>query len=507
MAVLHRVGREYIWQVAAFLVVILDRLLIPGLLLRGLGVDGFAGWMIAVTFASLLTIFDLGSTRHFSTRMLALHAQGQQVQAIQAYRAGTALIAALTCVGGLLLVLWATLVPLQSGDAETNRTLLPLVVPIVLALVLQLMTGLRQSLYRAHQQFARETVIRTSADVVRVVAIATAAAMGASLVTLGWVWLVAVAVALLLPLFIDTRRRFPAFVLGRFAIDREQFSALIRIAPGYWLAAMAATLFAAAPILALGYFASAAAVVAQFALMRTIANLVRQVLQMFANVFGLELARRFAVGDSAGFAIVFSQSNRFLGVQAAVVAAILLVLGRDLFGLWTNQVALFDAGVLMLAILPPVLLPGMMLSTEALAYAERPWVLVRIRLIQLAISVAAYFTLAIADVALRMMAALAIGEVVGFGVPLMFAMRSLDRELLLRRQLQTVGYATAALIGASVIMAPLWLWPAQDIAVRLMTGAALGAVAFVLIVAALGVDGTRRSQLIAGTTSWLSNRL
>lgn len=501
MSVTARVSREYLLQIGAFSVAILDRLLLPALLLREMGVSAFAGWTVALALAAFMPVLDFGILRYVSNRLLTLRARNDIPAALILYRQGTIAVAAMVLLATAGLLGWAVLVPPRSGDPAVDALLPSVLVPVVLAIGANMLIAMRQALYRAHQRFARETVMRTGAELLRVLGLSFAALAGFDLVALGWLWFALVVAGGVLPFIIDSRRKFPDFTFGWERIDPADVCEAARIAPGYWMHSMGTSLFATLPILALGAMATSPALVAQFALMRTIANLVRQVLQLFANVFGLECARRLAVKDGAGFAQVFGEANRFLAVQASVVAVMLLVLGEELFGLWTGEAQLFDPLMLALAILPPILMPAMMLSTEALAYAERPWVVVWCRTAQLAATVALFLLLPIDNAGLKMMAALAIAEVCAFGLPLIFAMRSLEPALGLRRQAATILVSLVALGATAAIFAPLLLVDGDARVARLLVGIALGGMAFAILVPLLGFGRERRRTL------WASFRL
>lgn len=495
MSVAARVSREYLLQIGAFAVALLDRLLLPALLLREMGVSAFAGWTVALALAAFMPVLDFGVLRYAGNRLLALRAKGDVAAALLLYRKGSIALAVMVLLAMAALMGWAALVPPKSGDPAIDAILPAVLVPVVLAISANMLIALRQALYRAHQLFARETVMRTASELLRVLGLSAAALAGFDLIALAWLWFGLVLAGTVIPFIIDSRRKFPAFTLGWERIGKDDVVDAARTAPGYWMHAMGTSLFATLPVLALGGLATSAAIVAQFALMRTIANLVRQVLQLFANVFGLECARRLAMKDGEGFANVFSEANRFLAVQAAVVAVVLLVLGEELFGLWTGEAQLFDPLMLALAILPPILMPTMMLSTEALAYAERPWVVVWCRLAQFVVTVVLFLLLPFDNVGLKMMAALAAAEVFAFGLPLMFAMRGLEPRLGLLRQSGTAVLSLLTLGAAGLIFLPLALVPEDAWAVRLAAGLALGSVAFVILVPLLGFGAERRRTL------------
>jgi O-antigen/teichoic acid export membrane protein len=497
MTIMARVSREYLLQIVSFAVAILDRLLVPAILLRTIGVSGFSGWTVALAMAAFVPVLDFGLVRHFSIRLLSLRAQGREADAINEYRQGSLLLFCVSVIATAVLIIWLLVEPPRSGDPAVDEIMPNLLMPLIAAMLLNQAVSLRQALFRAHQQFGRETILRSAGDLLRVAVICGAALAGVPLVTLGWLWLASVVAGLVVPSIIDTRRRFPQFS-WRWPVFRPgEMGKAVRASPGYWLAAMSTTIFASVPLLALGYWAAGALAVAQFGLMRTIANLVRQVLQIFANVFGLELGRRYALHDEAGFAKVFGEANRFLGTQAAVATVLLLVIGREFFSLWTGRDGLFDPIMLALAIIPPIILPGMILSMEALGYAGRQWAVVRLRLVQAMVTAISILFLPIEDLGLRMMAALALGEIVGLGVPLLWAMRGVNGRLTVMAQLSSAVWVVGALICTALFLWPVEMIPHDQPFSRIAAALVLSAVAFLVVTLLFGLSRDRRSMVLA----------
>lgn len=492
MTIMARVSREYLLQIVSFAVAILDRLLIPAILLRTIGVSGFSGWTVALAMAAFVPVLDFGLVRHFSIRLMSLRAQGREEEALIEFRQGSLLLIGVSGIAAAVFAAWLLIEPPKSGDPTVDALMPNVLLPVLAASILTQVTGLRLALFRAHQQFGRETIILTLGNLLRVGLICGAALAGASLIALGWIWFMAVAIGLILPILIDSRKRFPAFRWQRPNFRSGDIAKAVQSSPGYWLVAISAALFASAPLLALGYSAAGVMAVIQFSLMRTIANLVRQVLQMFANVFGLELGRRYALRDEEGFANTFNEANRFLGTQAAVAVVILAVVGRELFSLWTGQPELFNLTMLALAVLPPIILPGMILSMEALGYAGQQWTLVRIRIIQFVVTVVLAIALPIDDLGLRIMAALAAGELIGLGIPLLWAMRSVDRRLNFRMQLSTTLWVAAAVALSAIILAPVHLIAADQPYSRIAAAAMLGGLAILANTLLFGLSPTRR---------------
>lgn len=491
-----RLSREYIFQMLAFGVAISDRLIVPAILLRRLGVGGFAGWAVAMAYVGFVSSLDFGTNRYFTNQLLNQRVKGETDAAVRSFRQGTILVIGLTSLGSAFFAIMLYVAPPRTGDAAVDTRMLAIILPLLLATWLQQTIAMRLALYRAHQQFARETAIRAATDIVRIAVIAAAAIAGAELEILALAWLAVMVLGQFIPVVIDTARRFPAFRERPVPITRDEWRQILLMSPGYFLQTFLTTMGSSLPIVALGYWVTTPLMVAQFGLMRTIANVARQVLQLFANVFGLELARRQAVGDDQGFAQVFFETNRFTGVQAAVVTVALMVFGQQLFDLWTARPGLFSHWMLLLAVVPPILLPSMMLSIEALGYMGRPWAVVGARAAQFAFTAVLLFVLPIASPAMSMMAALAIAEVIGLGLPLLWSIRQSNSRITVVGQLRLLTTTLLAAAVTAVILVPVALWPFASPWMTLALGTVLAAIAMAISLTFFGLEDQRRKILI-----------
>ncbi|MFC4293986.1 lipopolysaccharide biosynthesis protein [Novosphingobium tardum] len=496
MSTFNRIGREYVAQVAAFVVALSDRLFIPAVFLRTLGVASFSAWSVAIAAGAFVSVLEFGVTRFYTNRLIALVEQNDHQAAHRMYREALTMIAVLVIFALTVIAVGFGYFVRGVGDPVLDRQLPFIAIPITLAAAVLQLLAVRQALYRAHRNFAVETWIRLGGEAARIAAVVLGALTGIGLLEIAWVWLGATIAFVFVPFSVHTRLLYRGFA-DRIGLPRgAEFVSMSRLAPGLWLQSMFMTLYATLPVMAIGALTAAPALIAQFVLMRTIANFVRQILQMFANVFGIELARRHAVGDHAGFAQVFGETNRFLAVQTAVATGALFVLGQPLFTVWTGKPELFDETMLLFAVLPPVLMPATMLSIEALAYANRPWPIVRGRVVQLVVSVALFFVLPAQNPALRMTEALAIGEIVGLSFPLMIAIGRFNPLIRMRSAAMLLVYSGLAFAVTVAMVAPVWLCPELGTLARVALGGAMATVSLVTCHALFGMTAVRRRSIV-----------
>lgn len=503
MTTFARIGREYVAQIAAFVVALSDRLFIPAVFLRMLGVASFSAWSIAIATGGFVSVLEFGVTRFFTNRLIELVERGEDEEAARVYRVAVTFLVAFVVVALTVIALCFGYLVKGVGDPVVDRQLPLLAIPVTLAAAVLQLISVRQALYRAHREFVAETWIRLVGEATRVAAVVIGALAGFDLLTVCWIWLAATLAFVVLPIWVHTRIRYPRFA-DRMSLPRHSESAeIVRVAPGLWLQLMFTTLFATLPVLAIGAISAAPAIIAQFVLMRTLANFVRQILQMFANVFAIELARRHARGDTGGFATTFKETNRFLAAQTAVASATLFVLAAPLFTMWTGRPQLYDPVMLLLAILPPLLFPSMMLTVEALAYANRPWPLVRARLLQVALTVATFALLSGWHAGLRMMTALFVGECIGMGLLMAFSIRNLNPLIGPAHSLRLLVYSAVAASITFVIVDAAWYVSFGPPPVRLVFALAGGALAFAIAVPLVGMSADRRKLLIHAARSRL----
>ncbi|MEO1922363.1 MAG: hypothetical protein ABGW84_10825 [Sphingomonadaceae bacterium] len=498
----ERLSREYFAQGFAFLVTLLDRLVVPAIFLRALGVDGFSLWAIAIAAAAYVSVADIGTTRYFTNRLITLLAAGRGEDGARAFAVGQTLVVLLAALSALaIMALYAS--GLLGSEFATRAELWPVVAALLGAAFITQAISIRRALYRAHAELERETWIGLTGLLLQIIGLCVSLILGASLQVAALVWMIGAFLFIFMPFMLDSRRRFPDFAGYPASPSPERMAEIAHIAPGLWLQALATTAFATIPVLAIGALSSVAALVAGFVLMRTLANFVRQVLHIFASVLALELARRDGERENGGYALFFFKSTRFLGVQTAAAAGALIVLGGPLFALWTGRPELFSQYLLWLAILPPLLAPHTITAIEAFAYANRPWPLVVARGLQALITATAFFLLPFLSLDMRFMSALMIGEVFGFGIVLAVLLPRLDSQISAGGLVRLYPYYLAAFAASWSIVALAMQLSPEDYRMQIAIGLPVSVAAFSLVTYFLAFDRAMR----ASTGQMIGSRL
>lgn len=505
MKVLFRVGREYVAQVVAFAATLADRILLSGLLLRMWGVDGFAAWSVALAAAGLIGMFDFGIALSFSNRLAMAVARRERPLSQHVHRAGNALACAgalvgLVCIGG-----WFALFPGATGNIPFTGSLWLTMFCLSLVAATRMMTSIQIAVYRAHQQYTRQTMLTAAIDTTRVVVSAAIAMLGGGLVEVAGAQF---ATALLGTLLwtASSGRRFPdyGFSLRTRGLDRAERNSLLITSVGNWSQSLPNTLLTLLPLLLITASGSPVAAVAQFTLMRTIGNFVRSGLQLFGVVLGIESARRLAIDDMAGLRNAFREASIFISSQTGAAAGLLAALAEPLFSVWTGNPHLYSPVMLWLAIGPPLLMPSQGVAANFLAAANRPWPIVAGRAAQLALTICLYFALPVEDIALRLMAALAIGELLGLGIPVSKAVHRITGtngiDFLLTLASRGGGCAVAVYLITRIVVDSL---PATGL-MYLIFELATGGVAASAVILAFGVSSQRRTALYGAVRARVS---
>lgn len=420
MRIALRIGREIAAQAAAFVAAFFDRAILAAILLRLWGVESFAIWSLAVSAAGLTAFFTFGLNLYFSNRITFSVIRGRSHVAIHAYRAGN-LLMAVAAIVAVVVVLAGTLVWQYRLDHQmADGTLLAVTAMLTLAAATKMALSAQYSLYRAHNEFVRQSLWLSSSVILPAGLAGLAALIGEGVAVAALAYL-AGTLATTIPILYDGRRRFAGFRFGFALPNKVERRTAPLLSFAFWLQSAPSALIASGPILLLGLFGAGAVTISRFILIRTVVNLARTVLQLAGVVIGQEGARRVAARDQAGLLGVFQEGTYFLGVATAAGSGILLALGEPIFRLWTGSADLFSQSLFWIGLAPTAIVPVFTVAENVLSSSNRPWPLVAGRLAQLALTILLLVALPIDRLDLRLMAALSIGEVVGFGLPVCIA--------------------------------------------------------------------------------------
>ena len=503
MSVAGRMGREYVALGFGFAVAMLDRLAVAGVLLRFWGVDSFAVWSIGVAAATMVTCFDFGLNFYFPNRIAVAVAMHRDTEARHVLPLGNTLMFLAATIGLVVVLVSLPFLGSRVGAVAITPGIWLATTLLCLPTALRMAITVQVSVYRAHTQFSRQTLLLAILDVIRIFVIVIVAIAGGDLIAVGVAQLFVTCVGVY-AILRDIGHRFALYRLS-FGIPRfDELKGMVSICVGYWTQSAPTTLLASLPLFAVSVMVSSATALAQFALMRTLGNFLRTGVGVLTLGVGQEVGRRIGLGDQNGLRTAYIGGARFFAVQTTSAAGVFLALAYPLFQLWTGKGALFDGALFWVTIAPTLLLPTLALAPSVLAAANRPWPNSIGRMSQLGLSFLLFYLLPIESAPLRMAWGLAIGETLGLGIPITVAMYRLipaaavrfHADLLIRGSISIcitfVMARTGNVLGSGLT--------------GLIAGIVLGGLGAALTTLVLGL-GARERRLIWSATLATSQRL
>jgi O-antigen/teichoic acid export membrane protein len=408
----RRIFSEQVGQALYVATGFFDKLIVTALIFRVWEVKTFEAWSACLAFAAICSLFEFGFNIYFSNRIMFETEQGRQADLSRTYALGNTLFGLCGLVS--FIAMTAAALILAPGGARAGGA--ATIAAIILSAVgsAKLAMNATNALYRANRQYARYTLIQSVSEVGRIGLMVIAVLLGGGLVAAAlFSSLAVIAIAVVFVLF-DTRRRF--YPHGHsFAVPKlAEMGDVMSMSTAYFAQMLPVVLWTSLPVLILQKMTLAAGLLASFILIRTLSNLARSPLQSFGVVFGQECGRRIAVADLPGALMVLKRGTRLFAAVSGLASGVLVAGGAQVIKLWTGNPAMFQAPLMAVAIAPMAIASASILTHNVLVASNAPYSAAAGRWLQMAVTVAVYLFAPIAQPPLRMMAALAAGEVLGY---------------------------------------------------------------------------------------------
>jgi O-antigen/teichoic acid export membrane protein len=415
--------KEQLGQILVTAVGFLDRLLLAGLLYRFWGAEKFELWSALLAFASFGALFEFGFNLYFNNRITFETEKGDQEAARTTLFEANGIFA----LAGLTGCAALATIAVHWGVAGTDHSgsLLAATILLSSAATLRLLTTGMNAQYRANRAFSRLSYILAGGELLRIVATAVAVFGGADILAAAVTSFVVQMVMPVLTVILDTKKRFAPHHIGFRLPKGKSLSEAMAMSSAYFGQLFPVILWASAPVLILQGMPLATGILASFVIMRTLANLARTPLQSFGIVIGQECGRRIAVGDLAGALAALGGGARLFAVLGGLACGVVMSGGATIVGLWTGDQSLFTLPLAVAAMLPMLLGAVSILAHNILVASNAPYLALVARWLQLAVTIIAYFVLSPVDAGLRVMLALAAGEILGYLPVAYYAMNRL----------------------------------------------------------------------------------
>lgn len=356
----QRLAEGFGAQGVSILVRLVQQLLMVPLFLRAWDATVYQDWLLLAAAISFLSLVDLGLRHYLGNLLLITWSKGEAMAFDRALRIGLAIYTGLILVALPLVSAAAWVVAtrgwLAFGTATPNVILTVIVIMAVHAL-LAMPQGLIFSLYAARGDMARGVNLATASVALETLAVGAALWRGSPPVEVALIYLGTFAIFAAV-VRIDLGRRYRDLRFGPIRPTIVEALGSISRAIDYVVIPLAQAAVLNGTVLILGVMAGAsAAPVVAFTTMRTLANVVRQIVNQAAQVTSTELTRLHAAGDRPRVARLYAASARFLGGAGGLLAGAVLAVAPDFLTIWTRGKVAYDAwafagllGAIMLAL-------------------------------------------------------------------------------------------------------------------------------------------------------------
>lgn len=496
----NRLLTENALQVGTVLVQLLDRVVLTGLLLRVVGKTDFEAWALAAAFAGLVALCEFGFNMYFANRLMIAVENGRRDEAARVLRIANSIFAACALAACGLAVAFVVRGSGRVAGVAPDKVAMLIAMLAVVTISRQAVVGCH-ALYRAHREYGRFTVIILAYDLARIAMVCGALLAGGGVLVAAAIVATLTVLVQVVFILIDASSRYDFPVLGFAIPTRDEVAKIAPLSLAYFAQTIPLVALSHLPVVAIGEIATTAGTIAIFVLMRTLGGVPRGMLQSMGVVLGQEIARRVAVADLTGGTVAFRETARVLAVLSGAASGFLATNGSNLVLVWTGDAKLFAPLYLLAAITPMLFASAAVLAHNMLSASNQPFLAAIGRLAQLGIALAIAAFAPIADPALRMLVALAVGEILGFAPFAYFAVARTLPEINARFH---VGNLLLTLVAAALsyacCMLVLELAPPTN-GLERIASFVFGALACAVIVLALGLGPRWRSSLIALVTN------
>lgn len=418
---LRRVSQNFAAQVLGILLLFADRLLVVGILLRAWGPQTYADWALLLSTAGMLSLGELSLNIYFGNIWQKAHAEDDSDRFRRMVSVALACSLTLGCLLGAvaLVVLLTVDLPRVLSISALSRVDSIAVLCLLAAVTLsRVVKGAISQIYRGRQAFARGIVIDQFTVASLIVLTVTAGLMGATPLILAVIYLTCELLVGWGVMIRDLSRRWPDLILRPRLPTSTELHEMWRHVMWFAVLHGVTVSWVQLPVVLLGYIGKTGNALVSFLILRTLANLARQIATMIAISSGVEIAAVHHAGHSDDVAWRLKVVGRVLSVLTAALAVAVALYGESFVVLWTGHSSLFDwriAVSLFGAIL--IAAPSLPLATFGL-YGNSPKPLAIAGLVQIALGLSACAVLAARYGAPGAAAGLAIGEGVAQGIVL-----------------------------------------------------------------------------------------
>lgn len=336
-------------QVATIGIMLVERVVLSGLLIRAWGLAAYEDWTLLINTAGMLSVLEFGLSLTFSNAFTERWQKGDWA-AFQRFAAVARTIALALLVAGIL-VLVGLLVAEDAFRIVGSKQLVGAEGLIILALLgiailLQNLMMAMITIYRSQNRLSRGYAANLSLFTVRLLAVTAVVLLGSGPIAAACAYLATTAAYTLIGLPLDLMRNLKAIELRLAVPTRGELADLAHIAP--WFAAQnaAIALLNVVPVLVIAHISAVQGGIASFVILRTLTNMARQIINALSNSIAIEFAQqRAASSQTVELSVRITRATRMLTVLNAAVITALYFVAEPFVVLWSGGVLQMDRAV------------------------------------------------------------------------------------------------------------------------------------------------------------------
>jgi O-antigen/teichoic acid export membrane protein len=416
-------------QGLSFVANIIQQLLLVPIFLVHWGAGLYSEWLILVAAADFVRLLEFGFHYHLTNLMRMAWARGEVANFERAIKIGMGLYAILllTATPVLLVAIflpnWQLVIGETIMSREAGAWSLAL---LVLTTLIMLPRNLIIAVYAARGEFSRGEVLNSLFLFVQTGSVAAAVVLGAGPSLVALVYLLVAALFGIGIIVVDQMARYDALHFGIALPSRDEVRELFEKARHYFVPDLSEIVLARAPVLILGFFSPAVAVVI-FSVSRTFTGVVRQIALQIARASAIEMSRQYAQQDITGRRRLYVNSGRLIGISVGLSSGAALAFAEPLIRFWTHGQVPFELWVVIVFLAAILLVAPAQAGVAGLQLISQPRPLALAAFMQVALSLVLCVVLTPLAGALGAAIAVGIAEVAAVGwYILIFASREVD---------------------------------------------------------------------------------
>ncbi len=260
---------------------------------------------------------------------------------------------------------------------------------MMLGVLLTLLGNPATALYRSRGYYGRAVMLQCVAMLVAQLGQFEAVATTGSLIAVTLVFVLPQATVGIYFTAIDAPRLFPFLRHARGSVSPVWMAGQLRTAFPFAIAGAAELAVTNVPVLLISAFVSDRLAVAQWALTRVFAGLVRSLCQQTTLPLAAELGHDFAIGEMQKLRRLYARGSVLVSLIAAGVVSALLAFSQDFFAIWTHGAIPYDPALMLTLLIGTVATSPSILAAGFANYSGRGKLLASAKVLQLALFAAA----------------------------------------------------------------------------------------------------------------------